>query len=119
MTSRPDKPIYYGGRIFRPVKIDGASETTSDTIFIYHQDYDLVTAIYSGGDIAYGQLMGIIQRDGSLEMRYHHRNKSGKLMTGRCYTVPETLPSGKLRLHESWQWTSPEQSSGTSILEEF
>ena len=119
MTTRPKNPIYYGGRIFRPVRTEGASETTSETIFIYQQDHDLVTATYSGGEIAFGQLIGLIQRDGSLDLRYHHRNKSDVLMTGKCFTVPEVLPSGKLRLHETWEWTSPNKSSGTSTLEEF
>lgn len=119
MTTRPKNPIYYGGRIFRPVQTKGTSETTSETIFIYQQDHDLVTATYSGGEIAFGQLIGLIQRDGSLDLRYHHRNKSDVLMTGKCFTVPEVLPSGKLRLHETWEWTSPNKSSGTSTLEEF
>ncbi|CAM3687971.1 n-acetylglutamate synthase [Litorimonas haliclonae] len=119
MTKRPKIPIYYGGKLFRPVQTQGASETTSETIFIYQQDHDLVTATYSGGEIAFGQLIGVIARDGSLDLRYHHRNKSGTLMTGKCHTVPEILPSGKLRLHETWHWTSPDQGTGTSILEEF
>jgi len=119
MSKRPKNPIYYGGRIFRPIQTQGASETTSETIFIYQQDHDLVTATYSGGEIAFGQLIGVIARDGSLDLRYHHRNKSGALMTGKCHTVPEVLPSGKLRLHETWQWMSPCAGKGTSILEEF
>lgn len=117
---KPDYPlIWYGGRLFRPVKTKGASETTGDTVFKYEQNGDLVTAKYSGGDIAIGHLIATIQLDGSLDMRYHHRNKSGELMTGICKSVPEVLPNGKLRLHETWQWTCHDHSRGTSILEEF
>ncbi len=116
---RPNNPIWYGGRLFRPTTTEGASETSSETIFKYEQKFDLVTATYSGGEIEYGHLIGTVQPDGSLEMRYHHRNKNGELMTGVCATRPEKLPDGTLRLHESWQWTCRDQSRGTSILEEI
>jgi hypothetical protein len=51
-------------------------------------------------------------------MRYHQVNDKGELMTGTCSSVPEILPDGKIRLHETWQWTSGDQSAGTSIIEE-
>jgi len=51
-------------------------------------------------------------------MRYEHVNKDGELMTGRCHSVPEKLADGRLRMHEKWQWTSGDQSSGESTLEE-
>lgn len=120
MSKKPPYPlIWYGGRLFRPVTTEGASETSAETIFKYEQNGDFVTATYSGGDIAFGHLIGVIAPDGCLDMRYHHRNKSGELMTGLCKTIPEILPSGRLRLHETWQWTCGNQSHGTSILEEF
>jgi hypothetical protein len=51
-------------------------------------------------------------------MRYQHVNKQNELMTGRCHSVPERLPDGRLRMHESWQWTSGDNSSGESVIEE-
>jgi hypothetical protein len=39
-------------------------------------------------------------------------------MTGVCHSKPEILKNGKIRLHETWQWTSGDQSKGKSILEE-
>ena len=51
-------------------------------------------------------------------MRYSHVNVSGGLMTGQCRSVPERLPDGRLRLHETWQWTSGDRSSGQSMIEE-
>jgi hypothetical protein len=40
-------------------------------------------------------------------------------MTGICFSTPEILENGKIRLHESWEWTSGDQSKGTSIIEEL
>ncbi|MFN7927544.1 MAG: n-acetylglutamate synthase, partial [Blastocatellia bacterium] len=43
----------------------------------------------------------------------------GELMTGICISTPEVLTDGRLRLHESWQWTCGERASGESIVEEI
>jgi hypothetical protein len=40
-------------------------------------------------------------------------------MTGICTSTPEEIENGKIRLHESWQWTSGNQSKGNSMLEEI
>ena len=109
----------YGGRLFRPVKTSGASQIGDDTIFKYEQIEDMVTATYSGGNIRFGQIIGRVDEDGVLDMRYQHMDRSGALMTGHCKTTPEILPGGKLRLHESWRWTCGGCGEGQSILEEI
>ena len=109
----------YGGRLFRPVKASETSQTDTDTIFKYEQVGDLVTATYSGGKIRYGHLIGRVDDAGILDMRYHHMDRQGQLMTGVCTSTPEVLPSGRLRLHETWQWTCGDKSQGTSLLEEI
>ena len=76
-------------------------------------------ADYSGGDIVSGHLIAICDSEGALDMRYHHVNTSGKLMTGVCRSTPEILTDGRIRLHEKWQWTSGDRSSGESIIEEI
>ena len=40
-------------------------------------------------------------------------------MTGICNSAPRIMTSGKIRLHENWQWTSGDLSKGESILEEI
>ncbi|WP_313187142.1 hypothetical protein [Sphingobacterium siyangense] len=52
-------------------------------------------------------------------MRYHHINTAGEIMTGLCRSTPEILKDGRIRLHEEWKWTSGDQSSGKSIIEEI
>ncbi|WP_321538875.1 hypothetical protein [Flavobacterium piscinae] len=39
-------------------------------------------------------------------------------MTGICHSKPEIMENGKIRLHETWQWTSGDYSNGESIIEE-
>lgn len=111
--------MWYGGRLFRPVKTSGSSQTSEDTIFKYEQTDDMVTATYSGGHIQFGQIIGRVDADGILNMRYQHIDREGELMTGYCITTPEVLESGKIRLHEKWKWTCGHRAKGQSILEEM
>lgn len=111
--------IWYDGRLFRPVKTSDSGDTSSETIFRYKQRGDLLTADYSGGEIDYGHLIGLVDDRGQIVMRYHHLNLDGYLMTGRCQSRPEIMQNGKIRLHERWQWTCGSKAKGTSVLEEM
>ena len=109
----------YNNKKFRPILNSANGETSEETIFEYKQDGNILTSEYCGGQIVKGHLIGLVDNSGNIEMRYHQVNKKGELMTGRCSSKPELFKNGKIRLHETWQWTSGDQSNGTSILEEL
>ena len=111
--------ISYDGRTFRTVSNSETGEVGDGTLFHYHQKENLVWAEYSGGQIRLGTLIAKVLDDGSLDMRYQHINANGDLMTGTCRSTPEPLPDGRIRLHEKWQWTSGDGSSGESVIEEI
>jgi hypothetical protein len=111
--------INYDNRRFVSVANTGNGEVTSDTSFHYHQEDDLVWAIYRGGSVVFGTLIATVDPDGILDMRYQHLNRAGELMTGTCRSTPELLVDGRLRLRETWAWTSGDYSSGESIVEEI
>ncbi len=110
--------INYNGRIFKPVSNTENGETSSETVFHYVQTGHILTSVYSGGKIIEGHLIGLVDTEGNINMRYHQVNDKTELMTGICFSKPEILPNGKIRLHESWEWTSGDKSKGQSILEE-
>jgi hypothetical protein len=110
--------INYDNRVFVSVKSSENGEVNEAVRFFYKQKGHIVTCNYSGGKVVSGHLMAIVGSDGKLDMRYHHINTAGQLMTGTCISTPEILPNGKIRLHENWQWTSGDASKGQSILEE-
>lgn len=111
--------INYHNKTFRATVIADSGNVNAETVFIYRQDGDIVTASYAGGNIISGHLIAIADENGKLDMRYQHINTGHALMTGTCVSVPELLPNGKLRLHEKWQWTSGDMSKGESIVEEI
>jgi hypothetical protein len=110
--------INYNDRVFRPVVNSENGETSGETVFIYKQTGNILTSEYSGGKIVKGHLIGLVNGEGEIEMRYHQVNHRGELMTGTCKSKPEILENGKIRLHENWEWTSGNKSKGHSIIEE-
>jgi hypothetical protein len=110
--------INYNNKIFKPVSNTENGETSNETTFLYKQDGNILTSQYAGGKIIAGHLIGLVDNQGNIEMRYHQVNEKGELMTGICTSKPEILENGKIRLHEIWQWTSGDQSKGNSIIEE-
>lgn len=111
--------INYHNKRFCPIQNTENGETSEETIFVYQQEGPVLTSAYSGGKIVKGHLIGLVNDAGHIDMRYHQINDRGELMTGRCQSRPEVLPSGKIRLHETWQWTSGDLSCGHSIIEEL
>lgn len=109
----------YHNKQFRPVSNSENGETSAANIFLYQQKGNVLTSEYQGGKIISGHLIGIVDEDGSIDMRYHQINTDGQLMTGICKSTPEILPDGKIRLHEKWIWTSGDLSEGMSVLEEI
>lgn len=111
--------VDYNERRFVSKNNSENGEVGADTVFHYRQRGDVVWATYEGGRVVFGTLVAKVEPDGSLDMRYQHVNRDGELMTGRCRSTPEVLPDGRLRLHESWQWTCGDRSEGQSVVEEI
>jgi hypothetical protein len=109
--------LNYDRRAFRSVE-NAAGEVDAETRFLYRQIGSRVWATYRGGAIAFGTLVAAAAPDGRLDMRYQHVNREGAWREGRCDTVPERLPDGRLRLYESWRWTGGTTGEGRSIVEQ-
>jgi hypothetical protein len=111
--------IDFNNKRFRSIETTDNGEVSGDTIFHYWQEGNVVWANYKGGNITFGNLVAKTDRNGNLDMRYQHINSEGAIQTGKCKSAPEILEDGKIRLHESWEWTSGDRSKGESIVEEI
>jgi hypothetical protein len=69
--------INYNNSICRSVTNSANGETSGDTVFLYKQTGNILTAEYSGGNIKYGHLIGLVDGDGTIDMRYHQVNQQG------------------------------------------
>ncbi len=109
----------YNDRKFRPITNSENGEVSEEMIFHYMQVGDILTCEYEGESIRKGLLIGIVDNDGKIDIRYQQVNSKGQLTTGICISTPELLSDGKIRLHEKWRWTSGDKSEGESVLEEI
>lgn len=110
--------INYHQKTFKSISNTDNGEVGEQTLFHYQQQGNVLWAEYSGGAIVKGFLVAKIIENDALDMRYEHINTVGEIMTGLCLSTPEILSDGRIRLHEKWQWTSGDLSSGESIIEE-
>jgi len=108
----------YDARVFRSVANSDVGDVNDETTFHYHQRDNVVWATYAGGPVVFGTLLAKADDFGNLDMRYQHVSVDGSFKSGRCQSRPETLPDGRLRLHERWQWTDGAEGQGASIVEE-
>lgn len=111
--------INYHGRKFVGVSNTSNGQVNGDTLFIYSQYGHILTGAYSGGSIKSGHIIGLVNEDNSLHFVYHHLDTDGQLKSGYCYSVPEVLPDGRIRLHEKWEWTYGGEGKGESVVEEM
>ncbi len=108
----------YNNKRFKVISNSENGELTDDTVFNYQQQNNVLTCTYKGSSIIHGHLLGLVAEDGTINMHYHQVNTLGEITTGICTSTPKLLADGRIQLHESWQWTSGDKSSGTSVLEE-
>ncbi len=111
--------INYNNKKFKAIQTSENGETSGETIFEYKQNGNVLTSEYSGGKIVKGHLIGLVDGVGNIEMRYHQINSDGELKTGKCTSKPTILANGKIRIHETWEWTCGDCLKGESILEEI
>ena len=105
------------GRRFRVSAMGAEGEASEATVFEYHEHDGVVWARYEGGAVRLGFLVGTRQDD-RVHLRYSQLNDSGETSNGRCSTTISTLPDGRLRLDEDWEWES-KPGAGTSAAEEI
>ncbi|WP_338452533.1 n-acetylglutamate synthase [Niallia oryzisoli] len=110
--------INYNGRTFVSIENTANGEVSSKTTFIYKQEGNIISATYSGGQIVKGLLIGIVKENGYLEFRYNHVNNRNEIRGGECFSTPEILADGRIRLYENWKWLDAESTQGSSIIEE-
>jgi hypothetical protein len=107
----------FNGRRMRTASTAASGVVSSETVLVFEQVRDVVSARYRGGSIVDGYLIGRL--DGAtLKFRYVQADVHGNLDAGVSIGKIERLPGGRLRLVEEFQWlTRPE--GGTNVFEEI
>ena len=112
-------PIDYNGRRFRMSHTStGDTAAINGTVFYYEQNGDIVTCHYYGGSVREGRMIGLVDEAGKLTIRFSHLYIDGRMVSGAGESIPEVLPDGRLKLHETFIFFD-DGRSGQSIVEEI
>ncbi len=111
--------INYNKKKFKVVTNTEQGDVSENMVFSYEQDENIITCQYSGDNIKSGHLIGIVDTNSHIRMLYHQVDGKGKLKSGKCHSKPIILPSGKIQLHETWEWILGDKGKGISIIEEI
>ena len=105
--------INFNGKKF--VLVDNAKNgtVTSDTIFEYKQDGDLVTADYHGGIIKYGKIIARVEGE-KLIMLYQCITKENEMKAGKAIAEISLTENNKIKLILDWQWLTDDLTTGKS-----
>lgn len=101
-------------RNFIPVENTAAGVVDDRTEFKFSQDGTSFNAVYSGGNVKRGHIIGRFIEPELGEMLYHCETQEGILKAGRADAVFSLDENDLLTMSLDWEWVSGADGSGTS-----
>lgn len=89
-----------------------------ETIFTFSQNDNFVSAIYSGGPIFKGYLVGKVDNE-RLLFGFCQLQVDGKIDNGQSECEVTIGENGKIRLIEHFKWLSKNDQTGVNIFQEI
>jgi GNAT superfamily N-acetyltransferase len=102
---------------FKVIKNDGIDvEVTTETIFNFYQNEELIYAEYKGGKVKYGEIFGLVENN-TVHFYYSQVNFEGVKNQGSSTDEIKVLDNNKLQLIDKWEWKN-KSGKGLCIMEE-
>ncbi|WP_460219454.1 n-acetylglutamate synthase [Psychroserpens sp. MEBiC05023] len=105
--------INFNHKTFSLIDNSENGKVSSDTVFEYQQNGNLVTANYHGGSVIYGKIIAL-HKGTYLDMRYQCLTTDYELKAGKAIAKISELENGKVKLSLNWEWLDSDNQSGTS-----
>lgn len=99
------------------IETAGNGVVNEQTIFIFSQTGNFVSATYSGGQIHQGYVVGSLDQN-KLSFSYCQLQTNGKMDNGQS-ECDILLENGKIRLIEHFTWASRNGEAGVNIFQEL
>ncbi len=103
----------FNNRKFALIQNSESGQVTTDTIFEYKQQDNLVTADYFGGTIKYGKIIADL-KDDELNMLYQCLTNDNQLKAGKAIAKISLTNEGKIKLSLNWEWLTNGNEKGVS-----
>jgi len=101
-------------RIFVPIENSESGVVDVRTEFHFSQTGTRFQAIYAGGEIQSGNIIGHFTGEQSGKMLYHCETQDGVLKAGRADATFEEDEKGKLIMFLNWEWVFGADGAGQS-----
>ena len=93
--------------------------SSSETIFTYKQNGNLITGKYKGGEIEFGNIVGAFIPPKTIKLLFQCKTKNNALLSGKSKGIIQKSSDGKLGISFTWLWVSGAEGSGNSYHEEI
>ncbi|MDN3656147.1 hypothetical protein QWZ08_10950 [Ferruginibacter paludis] len=110
--------INHNGKIFSPHNNNASGDFSEETFFVFRQTGNILSSNYSGDRIVRGQILALVEQEGSVQMGFHHGTTKPVLITGTGKFVPEILPGGNIQLRIKWKSLNDDIKEGNLSLVE-
>jgi GNAT superfamily N-acetyltransferase len=102
---------------FKVIKNDGVDvEVTTETVFYFYQNKELIYAEYKGGKVKYGEIFGLVENN-TVHFYYSQVNFEGGRNQGSSTDEINKMENNKLQLIDRWEWKN-KNGQGLCVLEE-
>lgn len=98
-----DNDLLNGRRFVMVSSTASAVNTDEPTEFAYEESGGVIWGRYTGDTVVHGRFVGTRDAD-RIELSYVHLLKTGERAGGRSSSRIETMPDGRLRLVEEFQF---------------
>jgi hypothetical protein len=111
------RKIDFNNKTFSLIDNSENGKVSSETIFKYSQEGNLVTADYYGGNVIYGKIIAQL-RDNELHMLYQCLTTDNELKAGKAIAQIRFNENDKIVLKLNWEWLDGNQENGVSAYVE-
>ncbi len=103
----------FNNKTFSLIENSENGNVSSETIFKYKQEGNLVTANYYGGTIKYGKIIANLSNN-TLNMLYQCITTENELKAGKAIAKISLTSNNKIKLKLNWEWLGTINESGFS-----
>lgn len=119
LLSSSERLFNYHKKVFRPFRSTGTGLADHAVLYHFQQASQRIWGTFKGGQIDYGQLLGLCQPDGSIKTNFHYIARQGQLIAGSGTIKPTRLTKGHLKLGMNWKFAHAPYEEGIMVLKEL
>lgn len=111
-----ERQVNLAGKTFILLQNSAHGSATSETIVRWKKEEEVLTAVYTGGAIIYGRIVGL-QHGMKLNLLYHCLTVDNELKAGKAIADISFAPDEKLRLDLDWEWLDGGEKGHSAYVE--